>query len=325
MDEINGNAGNCTTLFAGQTIDAGDVCVTIDGDNLVVTYTTKDGWLLQETHLWVGEDLEDMPQTRKGNPKIGNFPYKAEDINDTSFSFTIPLGSVIDGFTDACQFCGDGAPSLPQIYVAAHAAVYKVNDDGTTQTETGWGDGDPIVDRGSWATVSTISLDVICDVEPPNPGVLCDETAFAYADANGTCFLNIDEDDDGNGDFNRWGWSIGPLDAGDHVFDIYAGAGQCDISKGTLVGRLEVSYDGSEATVRFVADAGFSFDETHLYVGNEILPRDVNGDFTVAPGQYPHIHDLDEATSDTFVVDGLSGQIYIVAHSVALSADFCEE
>lgn len=60
--------------------------------------------------------------------------------------------------------------------------------------------------------------------------------------------------------------------------------------------------------------------ETHLYIGSEILARDVNGKCTVAPGQYPTIHeDLDGATMDTYAIEGLSGDIYIVAHAAVIA------
>jgi hypothetical protein len=82
---VNGQAGDtCTTLYAGQTIDAGTVCSSVNGDNLDVTFTTTGGWELEEAHLWVGTKLSDMPQTKKGNPKIGNFPYNSGDISGST-------------------------------------------------------------------------------------------------------------------------------------------------------------------------------------------------------------------------------------------------
>ncbi|UCC54331.1 MAG: hypothetical protein JSV68_10255, partial [Anaerolineaceae bacterium] len=133
----------------------------------------------------------------------------------------------------------------------------------------------------------------------------------------------IDDDGDGEKDFNRWGWTNGPLAAGSYEFDVYAGAGRCDLTKGTLVGTLSVDYDGSTATVSFNTsgtnpDTGLPYTmvETHLYVGSELLATDVNGDFTVAPGQYLTIHDeLANVTSDSYTISGLSGDIYVVAHA----------
>ena len=53
---------------------------------------------------------------------------------------------------------------------------------------------------------------------------------------------------------------------------------------------------------------------TQLYVGSEILPRK-RGAFTVAPGQYPYKHPGIDATTDTYTVRRLSGNIYVIAHA----------
>jgi len=310
----DGTGVHTEILYAGQTIEAGTVTMEVVGTDLTIIYETTGGWELQETHVWVGTDLADMPQTRKGSPKIGNFPYQSGDITgDTSYSVSIPLLQL--GF--AC-------PSADTAYfVAAHAAV-QLNDGAGNiiQTETGWSDGDRYVQRGMWGTYSTITLTCDCGTTEPPVAGKC-ETAFAYSggtnaidDDSTNSFLDIVDED--GGDFNRWGWSNGAISAGSYSWDIYAGAGQSDITKGTLVGTLTVDYDGSTATVWFDMTAGSDYymDENHLYVGNEILPRDVNDEYTVAPGQYPTIHDeLKGATSDNYTIEGLSGDIYVVAHA----------
>ena len=310
----DGTGIQCQTLFAGQTIDAGEVCVEIVGTNLVVEYNTANGWELVETHVWVGDSLADMPQTRKGNPKVGNFPYKSGDVTGTtSWSLTVPLANL--NFT---------CPAPDKIfYVAAHAALQKPDDSGGFQTETGWSDGDRFVEKGNWGTFTTITLTCDCgDTPPPPVGVSC-ETAFGRGSVN-TCFLDIDEDGNSDGDFSRWGWSNGPLGPGLYTLDVYAGAGQCDVTKGTLVGTLTVDYvDGMNALVTFSTTGCFSMTETHLYVGNEILARDVNNEFTVAPGQYPLQHDLNNATEDGYEINGLSGDIYVVGHAVVCAPDDC--
>lgn len=302
----NGSSGIQTqALYAGQAIDAGTVTVEVVGDNLEVTYTTTGGWELVETHLWVGDDLADMPQTRKGNPKVGNFPYQSGDITGaTTYYFTVPL-SMLDFFCPA----DDG-----NYFIAAHAALQKPDGSGGYLTETGWANGERIVEKGNWATYFSITLTCECD----GGGSATCETTFAYAaDPVGTCFFDGDEDGDNNGDFIRWGWSIGPLTEGTYTYDIYGGAGQCDTSKGTLVGFLTVEYSNGTATVTYTTTGGFTVDETQLYVGSEILPRDVNGDYTIAPGQYGNINDeLNGVTSDTYTIGGLSDAIYVVAHGV---------
>jgi hypothetical protein len=206
------------------------------------------------------------------------------------------------------------------IVIAAHAVVVQVDADGNViESETGWGDGERFVERGSWATYFQYTWQDCNGGGGPESGT---ETAFAFGGDWATCFLTIDEDADNVGDFNRWGWTNGALPEGSYSFDIYAGAGQCDLSKGTLVGSLSVEYASGTATVTFNMtetdiDTGLPYTmvETHLYVGSEILPTN-NGEFTVAPGQYPTIHDeLDNVTSDSYTISGLSGDIYVVAHA----------
>ena len=140
---------------------------------------------------------------------------------------------------------------------------------------------------------------------PPPPRA---ETAYAYGGDCATCFMYWG--------FRTWGWSNGPLGPGHYEFDIYAGAAKCNIRKGTLVGTLTIDYDGSTATVTYEMDEGWMMQRTHLYLDGEPLPRDTKGDYTTSPGQYPYMHDpVVDPASDTHTVSGLSGNIYVVAHT----------
>lgn len=284
---------SCVTLYAGQHIDAGSVCTAVNGDDLVVTYTTTGGWELTGAHLWVGTDLADMPKTPTGNPKIGNFPYNAGDITGaTSYAFHVPLSSLNGG---ACV-CDQS------YFAAAHAALRKPDGLGGYQTETGWGDGEELVSRGSWATYFTVTLG--CEETPPGGDEQC-ETAFAYGD---TTFIDLGLTD------SRWGWEIGAFGPGSYTTPIYAGAAQNDITKGKLVGTLGYAYDGSDVTVSFTMLPGFTMDETHLYVG-------ATHTSTISPGHLGFSHDLSFATSDSFKVGTFGGEpLYLVAHAVTCSA-----
>lgn len=295
-----GSIDDCTPLMAGQHIEAGTVCVSNDEDFLYITYDTIDDWELAEAHAWVGADLADMPQTNSGQPKIGNFPYNSGEISATSHTFAVPLDTLGDDLCDQT------------FHVAAHAAVIKPGAEGEepVAAETAWGQGPGLLsDGGSWAM--SFSFTVTC--EPPPVEVVepatC-ETAFAYNAELSTTFTDLM-------DTPRWGWSNGPMGPGSYSFDIYAGAGQNDLSNGAIVGTLTVEYDGATATVTYTMVDGYTLDETHLYIGSDALPTDGQGNPTVAPGQYGNIHDLDAATSDSFTIDGLSGDIFIVAHGVS--------
>jgi hypothetical protein len=290
--------GMTVDLIAGQEMDAGDVSATISGSDLCIEFAVADGWELVETHLWVGDYLSGMPQTRKGNPQVGHFPYASGDITgETTWTACIPLVELGD---DPCDL---------NLVIAAHAAVRLPLGNDEYQTETGWADGDRMVNRGNWATYYNILISC-SNPEGPVDEINC-ETAFAFGDEYASCFSEIDET------INRWGWSNGPLGAGTYTFDIYAGAGQCDLSKGDIVGHLTVDYDGSSAVVTYQMYGEFVMDEVHLYVGNGVLPLDGNGEQTVAPGQYPEVWDeLGGVDTYSITVEGLSGDIYVVAHAV---------
>ncbi|CAB9509636.1 expressed unknown protein [Seminavis robusta] len=143
------------------------------------------------------------------------------------------------------------------------------------------------------------------------------ETAFAYHQASGTCFSDL-----GLG-INRWGWSIGPISPDSsvkHEYEIYAGAAGCDTDKGTKVGTLEFTYDGSQAHAKYMADGNYIFEETHFYLGTKSVPHDDNGNPTVAPGQYTAVHDVCENSKVDNIVFDLTpawGDIYIIAHAVS--------
>ncbi|HEX2967533.1 MAG TPA: hypothetical protein VHO46_00395 [Bacteroidales bacterium] len=145
------------------------------------------------------------------------------------------------------------------------------------------------------------------------------ETAFARKTSlsHAFCFTTLDLDGDNKPDFNRWGWSNGPLIEGTSTwYNLYAAAGQCDPDKGALAGRMDVHYYNGTVSIVLSVKTGYTLDETHLYVGNEIVPRLPNGKYTVAPGQYPYSHDLDGAKADYYTVENVSGSIYVIMHAI---------
>lgn len=135
---------HCKTvnLIAGQNHIAGTVTVDVEGDNLIITYTTNDDWTLGATHLSITNCEEgSFPSTNSGNPKIGRFEYSStHDNGTTEVVYTIPLDEVTE------EFC-----------FAAHAEV-----SGPTQ-ETAWAEG---ADFGgnSWAMFVEATL-TECDTD----------------------------------------------------------------------------------------------------------------------------------------------------------------
>jgi hypothetical protein len=264
---VTSGEDGCYDLLAGQTIDAGDVCFAVDAEDLTVTFGTYDGWELTEAHLWVGEDQDGYPMSKKGNPKIGNFPDNSGNITGTdTHSFYVPLGSVQSFFDldDLDAHCGESGT----IYAMAHAAVQLVDSTGTVvQTETGWSDGEGAVEKGSWATRTAITLSVTCDdAPPPPPPTAGQETAIMF----GNIVLNDDNDgicDDSTAE--RWGWQDGPLGVGTYVNPIYAAAGNNVLANGTHVGNVTIVVSAGNVTVTPDLFEGFEAEETHIYIGTE--------------------------------------------------------
>ena len=137
------------------------------------------------------------------------------------------------------------------------------------------------------------------------------ETAYAYCGhCCSQCFTAFS--------FSNWGWTNGPLSSGSYTFYIYAGVGGCNPANGEKVGWLTVNYNGTTVTVTYHMYLGYKMTATHLYVGTDPLPKK-NGQYTVSPGQYPYKRNLQNGTTDSYMINGFSGQeIYIVAH-----ADVC--
>ncbi|MCI5126197.1 MAG: hypothetical protein D3925_17410, partial [Candidatus Electrothrix sp. AR5] len=140
-------------LVAGQNTDVGFVCARVedqdgngDADTLIVTYETDNGWHLDQTHLWVKNNEDPMlPANKKGNPKIGNFPYVSEYVADTVKEVEIPLENFGDLHEMLCS--GSGMALELNADLAAHASV--LHD--TLGQETAWAAGEQITAKGSWA------------------------------------------------------------------------------------------------------------------------------------------------------------------------------
>jgi len=274
----------------GNTGDSyGTLTVGNDLVNLYITFEASVGF--KDTYLYVGtaEGIASFA-TLYGDGTgyfhlekdgVSLFPYRVAPNGSLSFTYVIPLSSLPDCFT-----------------IVAFAVL------------------EPAITGGSTIVVSAKvptaykSLGYYLDYCKQKCTAPSCETAYAFGGDPNDCFLLIPGINS-----NNWGWSNGPIGAGTYDWPIYAGAGQCDITKGTLVGTLHVVYSGSTATITYNMNAGKHLNVTQLWVGNQILPKK-NNKWTTAPGQFPYKHEnLNGAGSDTYTITGLSGNIYIAAHS----------
>jgi hypothetical protein len=97
----------------------GEVKVWNDETNLYIEYVvTEPGWCLVQTHLHAATSPGEIPQTKKGNPKVGQFEYSSEypfePCEQSPAPYVIPLGDWAAG---------------EKLSIAAHAKV---------QTIVGW-------------------------------------------------------------------------------------------------------------------------------------------------------------------------------------------
>jgi hypothetical protein len=112
----NGNHEYESKLVVGRKeVQVGIVTIEVDGADLIINYITDCD--LVETHIWVGDDLADMPKTNSGNPKIGHFPYSADSTGEAIIDISGLSGNYI--------------------YLAIHAVV----DCPCKGEETAWGQG----------------------------------------------------------------------------------------------------------------------------------------------------------------------------------------
>jgi len=273
--------------------------------------------VLTETHLALATSLSGIPQNKQGIPVPGQFPWK-HDLTETP--------KTVDTFKIAKTDLLFPVDCGTEFVIAAHAAL-AVMDPLTglpTKVETGWGGGNAGPGPRWWFYVPYAWQ---CCQTGESSGA-CSQTAWGYYPDANQCFLNFDLNGDGKKDFSRWGWSNGPLTPGTYTFELWAAAGQCNTTKGTLVGTVTVVYNGATATVTYKVDAGFAISQTQLYVGNYPVNQVAQGKKTepsVAPGQFPYIHSEPDmfVAQDTFSVPA-NGQIYILAHAVVEGAALCD-
>ena len=142
------------------------------------------------------------------------------------------------------------------------------------------------------------------------------ETAFGVAitggavDSESSCFSD--------GGFRRWGFTNYIAEHGEYMLELYKGAGQCDLDKGTYVGYVKVDYtsDGN-VDVSYHMEGDYGMSEVHLYVGCDQYPKKKNDSYTVAPGQYTFKKsDLVHARNWYSPDITATGGFFVIAHAV---------
>lgn len=136
-----------TDLYAGRDQKiAGDVHVWCSGELIYVQYSTDSGWTISETHLAVATSLDGIPQNKKGNPKIGHFPFKGDHPEGTE---------IVTYVFDIYDYFPVGGLSGKTLFIAAHAVVSHPDFGEETAWADTWGQSFP---GNSWALYFTITF-----------------------------------------------------------------------------------------------------------------------------------------------------------------------
>lgn len=316
-------------LTAGQTKIVGTLSVTNDAKFVYVTYTLNSPQYpayFGTLHLWVRDDLANVPKNNPGNPIPGQFPFQhtPTDTATTTYTFAIPFADLgMSGpIKDYCD---------RRFYVVAHAEVNYVDANGnpTGEGDTAFGGPTPGPTGNRWWFYGTyyICCDVV--VDPPTPPRV--NTAFAkgnyLGDADTADHWVFTTDPKSNPQNlpslglirNRWGWAIRIRDNQRHEFDLWAGCGLNKLSSGQKVGTVVMRWDGSQLYVKYdtfdgpLPTAIASLREVHVYAGD-------GQPTTIAPGQYGNLEYFNPPRDwwDTYinVTDTDGDGIWVIAHAV---------
>jgi hypothetical protein len=208
-----------------------------------------------------------------------------------------------DGAGDACDICpgfddnvdtdGDGVPDGCDVCASG-------DDDEDT-------DGDGVPNACDICAGGDDYIDTDGDGTPD----YCDddytdlkncETAFMVGNRT---LISLDLGD------KRWGWAeYFEGENGVYVHDVYAGAGQNDLSKGTLVGQVTLTVSAGNVAVKYMVNSGVINNVTHIYFSDDNAPT------TTAPGQYGNTDNADYTGSKTWNFNySNDGDFWIIVHS----------
>jgi hypothetical protein len=165
----------------------------IDGP-LNVAISTQDGYLLYEVQMDVEESLNAIPQTGRGNPKVGKFETKAnwdilspasgwssntdDDLSDGNPSYIalhgrvfVPNGCTVHQGSGYYAHCSDTV-----FETAVEACEYELQN---CSGESAWADGSPFNgdQPGNWAMYLEVNASDFCSFEK-----LCDSHDGATCD-----------------------------------------------------------------------------------------------------------------------------------------------
>ena len=143
---------NTYTLIAGQTNRFGSVLLQKREYDLTVTarldrQKVGDGWGVRNTHVWVGNNINDVPTAGQGqnrNLSYGAFPFEIE--NDKPY----PAGARIS-FNLTDELLEDFNINVCPMYIVVHTSLVELDgSNNEVETQTGFADENDPNGQGQW-------------------------------------------------------------------------------------------------------------------------------------------------------------------------------
>ena len=306
VEGIANVSGGCNPVVTNDATDAPNVCL---DDTVTVTWTIED---LCETNYF---DAKFIVTGDTVKPVI-TLP---TDYEDYVCDIAVPA-SLTATWTDNCMDGSMNVVSTRELTVdttcgQTYTYYFEVQDACGNMAKDSLTISREYVSLEECETAFAKLEDELPDplqaydpVRNPDPyGLTDDSTAIGSR-----CFI-----DDV---FNRWGWVNRIREDSTYYLPVYAGAGQCDVSAGYLVGTAELIFEDGTVTVNFDLDDPWVLTEAHVYAGTGMYPLLTKGkkvDATVAPGQYNLVYENgDPLTGFTLDITDASRYIYVIIHAV---------
>eukprot|EP00475_Leptophrys_vorax_P004463 TRINITY_DN1266_c0_g1_i1.p1 TRINITY_DN1266_c0_g1~~TRINITY_DN1266_c0_g1_i1.p1 ORF type:complete len:955 (-),score=249.32 TRINITY_DN1266_c0_g1_i1:42-2906(-) len=290
--DIWSGAGQCD-FSKGVYIGTGHVSFRPSENKCNVRLDVSDK-RVSEIHVWIGSTK--LPwDGSKFITAPGQWPLNKQVNAGDSLSFDYDMSQ-------------SGCSANSQVYVAVHSviATCKAPDNSpptqcqtasptaapTTAAPTAAPSSGPVVTKSPTAAPS-FAPTAAPTASPTYEGGCkytgCSSTAYAYSACSpySTCLTSLCSKS------NNWGWSMGPVylgwqDGASFNYTFYAGAGQCDVTKGIVVGTGSIVFYPTKryATISInVVD--YAVYELHAYVGSNPMYSSGYGGYITSPGLWP--------------------------------------
>ena len=151
------------------------------------------------------------------------------------------------------------------------------------------------------------------------------ETVYAYDSRNplrNFCLIEFGSADD-------MGWAVLNFNInkdfvnGEITLDLYAGATDCNLNNGIIVGEIIMKYKSINnehiISMTYIVDQPFDFTQVNAYAGYGLLPFNDDGIHTTIPKDFPKSYSNDDGFSSysfDFVIENINENFNIIAHSV---------